>query len=144
VNRRRRPAARWGDDGSATVEAVVLTPLLVLVVLVAVALGRAVDARIQVNDAAHHAARAASLTYTAEEAQDAAEEAAAAALEAAGASCAAHSVSLRHADLVPGSTVTATVSCRARFGDLLGAALPGSITLDATTTSPVDNHRSTP
>ncbi|WP_433214689.1 TadE/TadG family type IV pilus assembly protein [Microtetraspora malaysiensis] len=52
------------DKGSATAELVLLTPLLMLVALFAVATGRLVAARLEVNDAAHQAARAASIART--------------------------------------------------------------------------------
>ena len=63
---RGRPGRRWGEEGSATVELVLLTPALVLLALVAFAFGRVVDARILIEDAAHSAARAASLTTSPE------------------------------------------------------------------------------
>ena len=40
--------------------------------------------------------------------------------------------------------MTATVTCHARLGDLSVTGLPGTLTLDAASTSPVDAHRSTP
>ncbi|WP_326596584.1 TadE/TadG family type IV pilus assembly protein [Streptomyces sp. NBC_01803] len=124
-------------------EAVVVTPLLLLVALLVVAFGRVADARIRVEDAAQHAARAASLARDPEQAEQAARKAAASALDVSGAGCASHSVRLRHDGLTPGSAVTATVSCEGHIGDLTGSALPGSLRLNATTTSPIDPFRST-
>ncbi|MEU8352452.1 TadE/TadG family type IV pilus assembly protein [Streptomyces sp. NPDC048845] len=57
---RRSPRTRKDRQrGSAAVELVLVTPLLVLLLLVVVALGLLVDARLVVTDAAHQAARAA-------------------------------------------------------------------------------------
>lgn len=69
------------ETGSAAVELVLVTPLLVVLALIAAAFGRVADTRIRVEDAAHHAARAASLTHTTREADRAAREAAAQALD---------------------------------------------------------------
>lgn len=52
----RRPR----DYGSATTELVLVTPLLILLALVAVAFGKLVGARLDADEAAHQAARAAS------------------------------------------------------------------------------------
>ncbi|RKN11574.1 TadE/TadG family type IV pilus assembly protein [Streptomyces radicis] len=140
----RRFRRNGNDAGTATVELVLVTPLLVLLALLAVGFGRVTDARVRVEDAAHHAARAASLTHTTAQAEQAARSAAASALDASGASCASHAVALRHQRLAPGSTVTATVSCHSDLNDLLGTGLPGNVTLSAASTSPVDTYRSTP
>jgi Flp pilus assembly protein TadG len=126
------------------VELVLLTPLLVLLVLVAVALGRVTDARIWVEDAAHDAARAATLATTPGDAESAARRAAAAALDASGAGCARHAVRLEHDGLAPGSTVTARVTCHASLGTLSATGLPGTLALDASSVSPVDAFRSRP
>lgn len=131
-----------GEAGSATVELVLLTPVLVVLILLAVAFGRVADARIRVEDAAHHAARAATLTTSPGQAQEAARRAAAAALASSGAGCAAHTVRLEHDGLAPGTAVTARVSCRASLRDVAGTGLPGALTLTATSTSPVDTYRS--
>ncbi|MGP4115013.1 TadE/TadG family type IV pilus assembly protein [Streptomyces sp. 4N509B] len=139
-----RPRARSGDTGSATMELVLVTPLLVLLVLVAVAFGRLADARIRVEDAAHDAARAATLATTPSEAETAARQAAAAALDASGAGCARHTVRLDHDGLTPGSTVTAHVTCQASLQTLSATGLPGALTLDAVSVSSVDVYRSRP
>lgn len=55
---------RWwaAERGSVTAEAVLVTPLLVMLLLfVAVVVHRGVDARLRLDDAAHQAARAATL-----------------------------------------------------------------------------------
>ncbi|MDQ1024774.1 Flp pilus assembly protein TadG [Streptomyces umbrinus] len=143
MNRQMRRHVR--DDrerGSAAVELVLVTPLLVLVLLVVVALGLLVDARLIVADAAHQAARAASLTRTEKDARAQAQQAAGAALRAAGASCTRPSVRLTTGGLTPGATVTARVSCTADLGDLTRTGLPGHVPLAGTAFSVVDTYRS--
>ena len=58
----RRPESR--ERGSAAAELVLVTPLLFLLLLFAVAAGRLVQARLDVDSAAQQAARAASLART--------------------------------------------------------------------------------
>ncbi len=139
--RRRR---RRGDDGSAAVELVLVTPLLVLLLLVVVALGRLADTRLIVADAAHQAARAASLARTPSQARAQAEHAAAVALREAGASCQNPSVRLATGGLKPGGTVSATLTCTTDLDRLAGTGLPGHVRLSDTAFSVVDTYRSTP
>ncbi|WP_189135437.1 TadE/TadG family type IV pilus assembly protein [Wenjunlia tyrosinilytica] len=125
-------------------EVVLVTPLLVLVLLVVVALGRLADARLVVADAAHQAARAASLARTDKDARTRAERAASAALREAGASCTRPSVRLTTGGLRPGATVTAQVSCSAGLGGLTRTGLPGHVVLADTAYSVIDTFRSDP
>ncbi|MCL7377026.1 TadE/TadG family type IV pilus assembly protein [Streptomyces sp. 35G-GA-8] len=125
-------------------ELVLVTPLLVLVLLVVVALGLLADARMVVADAAHQAARAASLARTGKEARAQARHAASAVLREAGASCTRPSVRLTTGGLTPGATVTARVSCTADLGGLTRTGLPGHVPLTDTAFSAVDTYRSAP
>ncbi|MEU6512113.1 TadE/TadG family type IV pilus assembly protein [Streptomyces sp. NPDC046942] len=125
-------------------ELVLVTPLLILVLLVVVAFGLLTDARLVVADAAHQAARAASLARTEKDAHTQAERAAGAALREAGASCTRPSVRLTTGRLAPGATVTARVSCVADLGSLTHTGLPGHVTLNDTAFSAIDTFRSTP
>lgn len=144
MTRQARPARDDGERGSAAVELVLLTPLLVLVFLVVVAFGLLADARLVVADAAHQAARAASLARTEKDARVQAEQAAGAALREAGASCTRPSVRLSTGGLAPGSTVTARVSCTVNLAGLTGTGLPGHVPLKGTAFSVVDSFRSAP
>ncbi|MEU6145692.1 TadE/TadG family type IV pilus assembly protein [Streptomyces sp. NPDC047081] len=125
-------------------ELVLVTPLLVLVLLVVVAFGLLVDARLVVADAAHQAARAASLARTDKEARAQAERAAGTALREGGAACTHPSVHLATGGLTPGATVTARVSCTADLGRLTRSGMPGHVTLVDTDFSVVDTFRSSP
>ena len=57
----RRSRLRRDESGSVTAELVLLTPLLILLLLFVVALGRLAGARLEVDGAAAQAARAASI-----------------------------------------------------------------------------------
>jgi Flp pilus assembly protein TadG len=120
-----RPWRGGWDRGSATVELVAVTPLIVLVFLAVVALGRLADARLVVADAAHQAARAASLARTDHAARTQAERAVREALHGPGPSCVHARVRLNTAGLAPGTDVTATVSCTVDLEDLTLTVLPG-------------------
>ncbi|GGW97818.1 TadE/TadG family type IV pilus assembly protein [Streptomyces noursei] len=122
-------------------ELVLVTPLLVLMLLVVVALGRLADARLVVADAAHQAARAASLARTEHVARIQAARAAAAALREAGTTCTSPSVLVTTGGLTPGAHVSTKVSCTAGLGDLTHTGLPGHVRLAGTAFSVVDTFR---
>ncbi|MHB6910179.1 TadE/TadG family type IV pilus assembly protein [Streptomyces sp. CB02959] len=122
-------------------ELVLLTPLLVLMLLVVVALGRLADARLVVADAAHQAARAASLARTEHAAHAQALRAAATSLKETGATCTSPSVRLATSGLDPGANVSAKVTCTAALGDLTRTGMPGHVHLAGTAFSVVDSFR---
>ncbi len=137
-------AAPWEekdqDGGSASTELVLLTPLLVLVLLVTVALGRMATARIRVDDAAHQAARAATLARTLPQAQRQARTTADAALAASGASCTRVTVTTDLGNLAPGALVHVKVACVA---DLGLSGLPAHLAVARTAVSMIDAFRGT-
>ncbi|WP_435208512.1 TadE family protein [Streptomyces sp. bgisy034] len=136
---------RWAADrGSAAVELVLVTPLLIMVLLTVVALGRLADARLVVADAAHQAARAASLARTETRARSDAQRAARDALHAERSACAHPRVTVDTGSLTPGASTSATVTCTADLRDLAIIPMPGSMTVAETAHSPVDRFRSAP
>ncbi|MBV9163762.1 MAG: pilus assembly protein [Pseudonocardiales bacterium] len=134
----------WRDDrGSVAAEITVVAPVLImLLVLVAVVIHRGVDARIRLDDAAHQAARAASLQRSAPAAVTAARSTAQNALSSAEVVCRSVGVNTVTAGLVPGGTVTVTLSCLVDFGDAMLLGVPGQRVLSATASEPVDTWRS--
>lgn len=136
-------SAARGDEGSVAAEVAIAIPVLVAVLLLAgVFLARGVDARLRLDDAAHQAARAASLTRDPSAATLAAQQATTAALTHAGVDCEDPGVAVDTTDFVPGGVVTVTVSCRLdlSFAAALLAA-GGQRTLTATASSPIDIYR---
>jgi Flp pilus assembly protein TadG len=139
---RARPAGRrrGSDRGSAAVEITLLTPLLVLMLLFVVFLGRVTEAQAVISDAAHQAARAASIAPTPAAAQ--ARQAAATALSGRGLACRHFTVTVDLAGFRPGGSVRATVTCTTGLSDLALLDVPGSRTLSASFTSVIDTYRS--
>lgn len=135
----------WREDrGSVAAEVTLVAPILVmLLVFVGVVVHRGVDARLRINDAAHQAARAASIERTSAGANAAAQTAATAALSTAGVTCRALHVETVSDGLSPGGTITVSVSCTVDFGDALILGVAGRKRLSSTASQPVDAWRST-
>ncbi len=132
-----------GELGAVAAEVAIAIPVLVAVLLlVGVLLARGVDARLRLDDAAHQAARAASLTRNPTAATLAAQQAASAALSHAGVDCGDPSVAVDTSDFAPGGVVTVTVSCRLDLSYAAALLATGDQrTLTATASSPIDTYR---
>ena len=130
------------DRGAATIELVVLTPVLLTMLLLVVFLGRITSARADVDEAARDAARAASVARTSVAASTDGEAAARASIDNGGPSCRMLSVQVDTAGFGPGGTVSASVACRVELSDLGPLDLPGTTTLFSTFVEPVDRYRS--
>ena len=136
--------AQRGERGAVATELVLLTPLLILMLLFVVALGRLAGARINVDGAAAQAARAASIATTPGGATAAAQQAATAALGSDHVTCATLQVATDTARFAPGGSVTVTVTCAVALGDLTGLALPATESVSSTAASVIDTYRSAP
>jgi Flp pilus assembly protein TadG len=121
------------------VEVVLLTPVLVAFLLLVVAFGRYVAVRGEVEAASRDAARAASLERSTGAASRAATRTANASLGGK-LDCTAARMS---GAFVAGGTVNATLSCRVPLTDLGLLGLPGSVTVAATSSAPLDLYRRT-
>jgi Flp pilus assembly protein TadG len=140
--RRRRQGPRLAADaGSAALELVLITPMLVLVLMFIVFAGRLTQAKAVIEDAAHQAARAASIAVTQGTATAQAQQAATTALAGRGLTCQAFTVQVNLNGFRPGGTVTATVTCTTSLGDLTLLKVPGSQTITASFTSVIDTYR---
>ena len=125
------------EKGSATLELVVLTPVLVGLLLLVVAAGRLVDARSALVGSARSAARAATTARSPEQARRAA-TAITDSRSRPGPHCGHLAVTLDTTAFRAGGTVTATVTCTVSLSDLVGLSLPGYRTLTARATEPLD------
>jgi Flp pilus assembly protein TadG len=134
-----RPAS---DRGSLTVELVILTPVLLLVVLVVVAFGRVAEADQQVVEAARAGAQVASVQPNGSAAQTDAEREAAVETADPSRTCAVRTVVTDVSHFVPSGYVTVTVACRVPLADLSLPGVPGSTTVQASSTAPIDPYRS--
>jgi Flp pilus assembly protein TadG len=132
------------EKGGAAIELVLVTPLLLLFVLVAVAFGRLANARLQVNDAASQAARAASIARDPGTASAAAHRTAVASLAGHRLTCQRVAVTIDTSAFHPGGAVTARITCTVALADLAPLPVPGQETVQATATSPIDVYRGGP
>lgn len=129
------------QTGAATTELVLLTPVLLLVLLFVVSLGRVTSARQDVDAAARDAARAGANSRSASHAQSAASDAARAALSEGGVECRTLQVAVDTSEFRAGGMLTANVTCTVDFGDLAGVELPLARTVTSTFTAPIDRYR---
>ncbi|GGM20346.1 TadE/TadG family type IV pilus assembly protein [Micromonospora yangpuensis] len=150
------------DRGSVSVEVTILAPAFLSLIVLAGVAGRTAIAAEAIDSAAHHAARAASISRDADSAEAAARRAAREQLDWSGLSCTGApavtftgSVEGRPAtfddafDSAVGesSAVTVRVTCTVSFTDLNLPAIPGMPTrrtVTAAFTSPLDRYRSRP
>jgi Flp pilus assembly protein TadG len=121
---------------------VLLTPLLILLLLFVVALGRLSGARLDVDGAAAEAARAASIARDPATATAMAQQTAIAALGSDGVTCGHLTVSTDTAQFAPGGSVAVTVTCSVWPSDLTGLRLPASESVTSTASSVIDTYRS--
>lgn len=135
------PARPDSERGSAAVELVLVTPLLIVMLLFVAFGGRMVMARGDIDAAARDAARAASLARSPAAADQAARDAADASLAARQAPCADLDVRTDTSGFRPGGTVAVTVTCHLSLGDLALLAVPASRALTGHAVAPVDAYR---
>ncbi len=143
---RRRPGRRRGRQrGSVSLELAALAPALLLLLLLTVAAMRITLAGAQVDGAARDAARAASLARAPQSATAAAQHSAARTLAGQRLTCAQLTVTVDPAGFAvaagTASTVGVHVTCRVGLGDLAVPGVPGSTTMTAGYTAPLDPYR---
>lgn len=132
---------RWrrDDRGSVAAEATVVVPVLLLLLIVATVVAyRTVSTRLALTDAAHQAARAASLASSSTTAITAAQATAAQALD--GGLCASTNVTVNVSDFQPGGLVTVSITCQVHLADAPDG-VPDTATMTASSSSPVDQWR---
>ncbi len=110
------------DDGSAAVEMVLITPVLLVLMMFALVAGRFSLARNQVTEAARDAAREASTWPTAQAATTAGVQRGLDSLNAGKVSCQAPLVVIDASRLRPGGEIVADVSCTVALDDVVGLA----------------------
>ena len=126
------------EEGSAAVELVVATPLLILLMLFPIGLGRVTQAELLAETAAGSAARAASLARSPEKAVAAAH----AAVDAdSSVSCPNPKVTVDTSAFRPGGTVAVRVECRPRLADVTGVGFPGTMAISERMVAGIDTWR---
>jgi len=136
----RGAGRRHTEQGSIGMEVVILVPVLMGVVLLISAFGRAVDTNTDVDAAAREAARAASYERDAASAIAAGQGVATATLPS-NAACAPASVDT--SDFVPGGSVEVTITCEVSYEGLGLIGLPGATTMTGESAAPLDEFRRT-
>lgn len=126
-----------------SLELVLLTPVLLVLLLLVVAGGRYAQARAGVDAAARDAARAASLARDRASAADAGRDAARSRLREGGVTCRRLDLAVDTAAFAADGVVTAAASCVVDLGDLTGLRLPTNRVVTSTFTEPVDAFRGT-
>lgn len=133
------------ERGSEAIEAAIGIPAFVLFIALIIAAGRIAIADQAVEAAAADAARSASISRTQGEANATAESRATATLANQQLQCLSMGVSVdTRGFAAPAGTpadVTATVTCVVNLSDVAIPGLPGSHTITATMTSPIDTYR---
>ena len=144
--RNNRGCCRRPDRGSAALELVVLAPIMLALLALVIAAGRTTVAQGSVDAAARDAARQASISLTPAAAQAAGQASARSALRQDGLDCSpVVLIDTSQFTSVPAglpASVTATISCAVPLADLALPGLPGTATLSASFTSPLDVYRS--
>lgn len=145
VLRRRLRRTGRDDRGSLVLEFAVLAPGLVLIVGLMIVAGRVALAGQSVGQAADEAARAASLARTQSEAVRSAQDTASSSLRQQSLQCTTSTVTVDSSGFArpagTPATVGATVTCVVRLSDISLPGLPGSRTVTATASSPLDTYR---
>lgn len=138
----RRVAGLGGQAGTGTIELVIVTPVILMMLCLIVGLGRAADARGRLTGAVRDAARAASLAATPAAAAQAARDTALADLIGAGLECRQPQVNTDTSAWRPGGQVRVQVRCALDLSALVVSGLPGHRTLTADATVPLDRYTS--
>ncbi|MFC5663258.1 TadE/TadG family type IV pilus assembly protein [Kitasatospora misakiensis] len=146
VARRAARSGRGRDGGSTAVEAAIVAPAVVALILVAVAAGRVQTAAGTVEAAARSAARTASMARSVDGMDGAAKKAAEDAMRQQGVHCRSSKVTVVHGELVSHGVslakVEVTVRCEVSLGDLVGGPnVSLTKTLTGRFTSVVDRYR---
>lgn len=130
------------EQGMATVELLLLTPLAFLVLAFLVIAGRLSTVTADVAAASRDAARAASLSQSYDQGVAAATRTAQASLAAQDVTC--RNLTVTGGDpltFVSGGEVAITVSCDVSLGDVALPGIPGSRTVAATSVEVIDRFR---
>lgn len=133
------------DRGSASIEAAVGVPALLLFIALIIGAGRVAIAHQAVEAAAAEAARSATIERTRADAAHAAEAAATATLANQQLRCLSTQIVVDTTGFTVAvgtpASVTATVTCVVDLADVSVPGLPGSLTISATVSSPLDTYR---
>lgn len=138
VERGRRPR---GEEGQAIAELVIVAPVLFLVVLLMIAIGRVDSAQGDVESAARAGVQAAVVQANPNNAQAQAAAAVSSTLATAGLTCPSPQITTDTSNFVAGGWVSVAIVCITSLADVSVPGVPGSKTLSATSTAHIDPYR---
>jgi len=138
----QRCSSSRDDRGVAAVEAAIVAPALIALLMLVVLAGRVSEADGNIRRAASEAARAASLVQDPAEAVVAARESVDVNLAAAGVQCRSLDVAVDTREFHAGGQVTVTVTCVASMRDVALIGVPGDRTFSAQEIEVIDRFRS--
>ncbi len=124
------------------IELAVLAPVLFVLALSIVVFGRVSEARQVVVEASRAGAQAAAVLPDPGSAQQGAADSAVIGLFNESHICADPQISTDVSHFHPGGYVTVSVACQVSLSDLSVPGVPGSTTIRASTTAPIDPYRS--
>ena len=133
---------RFREEGSMTVELVLLTPAVFLIALAVLAFGRVSESNQLVVEASRAGAQAAAVEPDAASADAGAAESAVVGIFDRAHTCSEAWVSTDTSHFYPGGWVRVTVACQVDLFDLSVPGLPGTKTVEASATAPIDPYRS--
>jgi len=129
------------EEGQAIAELVIVTPVLLLVIVLLISLGRIDSAQGDVESAARAGVQAAVVQDNPSEAQAQAVTAVASTLATAGLTCPSPQVITNTSNFTSGGSVSVTVTCVTSLADVSVPGVPGTKTLWATSVAPIDPYR---
>lgn len=132
---------RRDERGASAIELTLIAPLLMVILLFVVGLGRMAHARQQIESVAADSARAASLERNTSQSTRAAQLAAAQSLGDAGVACTNLRVDVDLSSYQPGGRVSVTVTCTTQLEDVALAGFPGRKVFSATSIVPIETYR---
>lgn len=130
------------ERGSVSVEAAVIAPAFVFLLLLVVFAGKIAEAEGNVERAAAAAARAASLRQHPGDATTDALATVEANLAQAGVPCVDLDAVVDTSNFAPGGTVTVTIHCESSMADVTLLGVPGTRTFTARAVEVIDTYRS--
>ncbi len=136
---------REHERGSATLELVIVTPVMILILAAIIAAGRIGLAQQAVQTVAYDAARAASISRDAGSARSAAQQVAALSMTSNHLNCSTSNVNISTAGFSSAvgtkAVVDATILCTVQLSDIALPGIPGAVTIERDATSPIDQFR---
>ena len=137
---RLRQLAAVPERGSATLETILMLPILIIALVMIPAVYHGVNAKLRLDEAAAQAARDATLATSPGQAEQDADADIAQDLTGLGAACSQITRDIDVGQLTPGQYVTVTLTCHTSAQAMAGLSLGAGWQISATARSVVDTY----